>query len=216
MNRTGILGIVLAAIIAMAIGFWLASFDIVNPTPGFQGSLLEPPRRIAVPALVKDNGEPFTNADISGHWSLMFFGYTHCPDVCPVALNALASAKKDAAEGFPDRAFPRVIFVSVDPARDTAALLHDYVRYFDPEFTGVTGDENMIQALALQMSVVYMKVPVEKKNAGNGSAMDSGDYLVDHSSAILLLNPEGKLAAFLQPPHTPQSLLDSLNKIIRE
>jgi protein SCO1/2 len=206
MGRIRIAGIIVSAIVAMAIGFWLASFDIVNPTPGFQGSLLDPPRQIAVPALVKDDGSALTEADLSGHWSLMFFGYTHCPDVCPVALNALAAAKKAAAEKLPGRAFPRVIFVSVDPQRDTVAVLHDYVNYFDPEFTGVTGDEKMIQALALQMSVVYMKAPSE----GNG------DYLVDHSSAILLLNPEGKLAAFLQPPHSALSLLDSLNKIIHE
>jgi protein SCO1 len=207
MSRITIAGIVLASIAAMAIGFWLSSFDIVNPTPGFQGSLLDPPRHIALPTLVKDDGAAFTEADISGHWSLLFFGYTHCPDVCPVALNALAAAKKAAADYLPGREFPRVIFVSVDPERDTTALLHDYVRYFDPEFTGVSGDEKMIQALTLQMSVVYMKVP---SDAGDN------DYLVDHSSAILLLNPEGKLAAFLQPPHTPHSILDSLNKIIRE
>ena len=206
MKGIRITGIVLAAIAAMALGFWLASFDIVNPVPDFQGNLLDPPRRIAVPALVKDDGTAFTEDDISGHWRLMFFGYTHCPDVCPVALSALATAKKAAAEKLPGREFPRVIFVSVDPERDTTALLHDYVRYFDPDFTGVTGDEKMIQALTLQMSVVYMKVPSE----------GSDNYLVDHSSSILLLNPEGKLTAFLQPPHTALSLLDSLNKIIHE
>jgi protein SCO1/2 len=207
MGRIRLAGIIVASIFAMAIGYWLASFDIVNPTPGFQGSLLDPPRRIAVPTLVKDDGTAFTEDDISGHWSLMFFGYTHCPDVCPVALSALAAAKKAADDYFPGREFPRVIFVSVDPERDTTALLHDYVRYFDPDFTGVTGDEKMIQALTLQMSVVYMKVPSEGSD---------NDYLVDHSSAIMLLNPEGKLAAFLQPPHSAKSLLDSLNKIIHE
>ena len=206
MNRNKTMVIVLASVAAMAIGFWLASFDIVNPTPGFQGSLLNPPRHIAVPTLIKDDGSPFTMADISGHWSLMFFGYTHCPDVCPVALRALAEAKKSADEYLPGREFPRVIFVSVDPERDTSALLHDYVRYFDPNFTGVSGDEKMIQALALQMSVVYMKVAGDSAN----------DYLVNHSSAILLLNPDGELVAFLQPPHTSKSILDSLNKIIRE
>jgi protein SCO1 len=212
MSRTRIVAILLAAVAAMAIGFWLSSFDIVNPVPGFQGSLLDPPRRIAIPALIKDDGASFTQADITGHWSLMFFGYTHCPDVCPTALNALAAAKKAANDYFPGREFPHVIFVSVDPERDTTALLHDYVRYFDPDFTGVSGDEKMIQALTLQMSVVYMKVPSES----TGNSANDDNYLVDHSSAILLLNPEGELAAFLQPPHTPRSILDSLNKIIRE
>ena len=211
-------GTALLAGLAMAAGFWLASYDR-SPDAGqtrvadFQGHTLNPPRRIAVPALDKDDGTPFTESDISGHWSLMYFGYTHCPDVCPATLSTLAAAKKAAAEKRPGWAFPRVIFVSVDPGRDTKDLLHKYVRYFDPDFTAVTGDEKMIQALTLQMSVVYMKVPAE--SSGNPATGDS-NYLVDHSASILLLNPEGQLAAFLQPPHTPQSLLDSIDKLVRE
>jgi protein SCO1/2 len=197
--------IITFALLAMAAGFWLAS---TLKTPGnedlqqVQGLVLKQARQIAVPELIKHDGRPFTNDDLNGQWTLMFFGYTHCPDVCPMTMNVLAEAKKKATGDF-----PQVVLVSVDPQRDSAALLADYVRYFDPEFTGVTGDEKMIQALTLQMSVMYMKMP--------GASGDENDYLVDHSSSVMLINPQGQLAAFLNAPHTPSSILDSVNEIVR-
>jgi protein SCO1/2 len=198
-------GVVLFAVIAMTAGFWLAT-TLISPgsenNVNIQGVILKPARQIAVPELIKHDGTAFTSNDLNGKWTLMFFGYTHCPDICPTTMNVLAEAKKESTGDF-----PRVVFVTVDPQRDTVDTLGDYVHYFDPEFTGVTGDEKMIQALALQASVLYMKVPGE---SGNDS-----DYLVDHSSSILLINPEGQLAAFLKAPHTPNSILDSVNKIIR-
>ena len=197
-------GIILVASIAMTVGFWLAS-ELKAPEGGsihLQGTVLRPPRQIEVPELIKHDGTPFTNADLSGHWTLMFFGYTHCPDICPMTMNVLAEAKKNAGDDFPP-----VVFVTVDPQRDDVKLLSDYVQYFDPEFTGVTGDEKMIQALTLQASVVFMKTP--------GASGDENDYLVDHSSSVLLINPQGQLAAFLGAPHTPSSILDSVNEIVR-
>jgi len=198
-------GVALIAAIAVTAGFWLAT--TLKP-PGsehnvnIQGVVLKPARQIVVPELIKHDGSAFTNDDLNGKWTLMFFGYTHCPDICPTTMNVLAEAKKKSAGDF-----PRVVFVTVDPQRDTVDMLGDYVHYFDPEFTGVTGDEKMIQALALQASVLYMKVPGE-------SGSDS-DYLIDHSSSILLINPKGQLVAILKAPHTPGSILDSVSKIVR-
>ena len=191
------------ALLAMAAGFWLAT-KLTGPEsdklPQIQAAVVNPARQIAVPELKKHDGKAFTNEDLKGRWTLVFFGYTHCPDICPMTMNVLAQAKKIARTEF-----PQVVLVSVDPQRDTVDMLGDYVKYFDPEFIGVTGAENMIQALTLQTSVVYMKVP--------GSSGDENDYLVDHSSSILLINPEGQLAAFLKAPHTPGSINDSVNKI---
>ncbi len=190
---------------AMAAGFWLASTlktsDSGN-TAQIQGVALRPARQIQVPGLTRQDGAPFTNDDLKGRWTLVFFGYTHCPDICPTTMNVLAEARQKSADDF-----PQVVFISVDPQRDTLDKLGDYVHYFDPEFIGVTGDENMIQALALQASVLYMKVPGESGNAN--------DYLVDHSSSILLINPEVQLAAILKAPHTPGSIIDSVNKVVR-
>ncbi len=197
LKKSTITAIALAALVA---GFFAATIlkNTGSKAPvTIQGAVLDAPRQIAVPGLTRDDGRPFTNSDLKGRWTLMFFGYTACPDICPITMNVLAEAKRQAGGEF-----PQVVLVSVDPERDAIEMLGEYVRYFDPDFVGVTGEDRMIQALALQMSVVYMKMPGESGN--------EGDYLIDHSSAVLLINPEGQLAAFLKSPHTPGSINDSV------
>jgi protein SCO1/2 len=213
--------IVTAAIAAMSAGYWLSSMQKSsekmfaesdrekaieaarhNYSP-IQGSILSPARKISVPPLIKDDGTTFTAADLKGQWHLLFFGYTNCPDICPVTMGSVAQAKKLAAAD--NQAFPQVVFISVDPERDSVEMLAEYVQYFDKDFIGVTGDSDLIKALTLQMSVVYMKMSSED---------DSGDYLVDHSSALLLLNPDGKLIAFLNPPHEPKIILKDFQKVV--
>lgn len=202
--------IVVAGAVAMGAGFWLSSSQTSSPdsnTPttseqvmGFHGTRLPVPRKLAMPELSKADGTAFTLADISGHWSLLFYGYTSCPDICPTTMNMLAAAKKQAQIDF-----PQVYFISVDPARDTLPNLAAYVQYFDKDFTGVTGSEKMLQALALQTSAVFMKAP-----AASGS---ENDYLMDHSSALLMINPQGQLVAFINPPHTAASILKAVTAI---
>jgi len=221
------LSIAIAAVAAMSAGVWLSSAlqskdekasadlkdkEILEAKKNFspiQGNILSPARKIAIPALTKDNGETFSLADLTGRWHFLFFGYTNCPDVCPVTMGVLAKAKKIATAN--NHMFPDVVFVSVDPERDKVEMLSDYVQYFDKDFIGVTGDKDLIKALTLQMSVVYMKMPVE----ANSTAVtgDSG-YLVDHSSAALLLNPEGKLIAFFNAPHDPQTILKDFQTVV--
>ena len=114
-----------------------------------QGTILSPARKITVPALVKDDGSVFTLDDLTGHWSLLFFGYTHCPDICPTTMGVVAQAKKIATEN--NHLFPQVIFISVDPERDKVEMLSEYVQYFDKDFIGVSGDEKLIKALLLSL-----------------------------------------------------------------
>ena len=210
-----------AAVAAMSGGFWISSIqeDGIKLSPDsakekalaearksyspIQGLILSPARKIGVPALTKDDGTTFTLDDLKGEWHLLFFGYTHCPDVCPVTMGVAAQAKKIATEN--NHIFPQVVFISVDPERDKVEMLAEYVQYFDKDFIGVTGDNNLIKALTLQMSVAYMKMAPEE---------GSEDYLVDHSSALLLLNPEGKLVAFLNPPHDPKTILKDFQTVV--
>jgi len=223
--------LVIAAVAAMSAGFWLSLLqqgsnekiyedtlekahekEVAEARKNFspiQGTILSPARKIAVPALVKDNGSDFTLDDLTGHWSLLFFGYTHCPDICPTTMGVLAQARKTASAN--NHMFPQVIFISVDPERDKVEMLTEYVQYFDNDFIAVTGNEKLIKALTLQMSVVYMKMP-----ADNNSATDSADsgYLIDHSAALLLLNPEGKLVAFFNPPHDPKTILKDFQTVV--
>jgi len=211
--------IFVAAATALSAGFWLSSIQSDRSTRStedalaqarknfspIQGTILSPARKISVPELIKHDGHVFDSSDISGHWSLLFFGYMNCPDVCPVTLGVTAQARKIAKEnGLP---FPDLIFISVDPERDKVEMLGDYVQYFDKDFIGVTGDSNLIKALTLQMSVVYMVMPAE------GDA-ESDNYQVDHSSALLLINPEGRLAAFLNPPHDANTIVKDIQTVI--
>ncbi len=222
--------VVVAAVVAMSAGFWLSTLqqggnaidnakeatreaakkaEIAEARKRFspiQGAIISPARKVSVPALTKDNDTPFTLQDLTGHWSLLFFGYTNCPDVCPVTMGAVAQAKKAATEI--NHIFPQVIFVSVDPERDKVEMLSDYVQYFDKDFIGVTGDEGLIKALTLQMSVAYMKMAAEE----GSESLES--YVVDHSSSLLLLNPEGKLVAFFNPPHDPKIILKDFQTIV--
>jgi len=212
---------VIVAAVAMSGGFWMSSMQESgiklstdsakekalaaarkNYSP-IQGSILSPARKIAVPALTKDDGTTFTLDDLKGEWHLLFFGYTHCPDICPVTMGVAAQAKKIAIAN--NHMFPQVVFISVDPERDKVEMLADYVQYFDKDFIGVTGDSLLINALTLQMSVVYMKMDAQE---------GSEDYLVDHSSALLLLNPDGKLVAFLNAPHDPKTILKDFQTVV--
>lgn len=217
--KTNVL-LTVAAVAALSSGYWYSSVLDNNKKSEvqskeqelaaareryspIQGSILPTARKIAVPALVKDNAQTLTLDDLTGHWSLLFFGYANCPDICPTTMGVAAQAKK-TAEGN-NHMFPQVVFVSVDPERDEIGMLGEYVRYFDKDFIGVTGEADLIKALTLQMSVVYMKMAPEEGASG---------YLVDHSSALLLLNPEGKLVAFLNPPHDATTILKDIQTVI--
>ena len=168
-----------------------------------QGNILSPARRITVPHMQKHDGTPFTGDELKGHWSILFYGFTHCSEICPVTMSMLAQAKKLAEEQKLE--FPKVYLVSVDQERDDPKSLGKFVGGFDKSFTGVTGDPKLIKALSLQMSVVYM--PAEQ-------AKDVENYQIDHSAALLLLNPDGSLVAFLNPPHSPEKIFKDIRKVV--
>jgi len=164
-----------------------------------QGTFVLPePRAIAPAGLVDQSGEAFDSDDLMGHWTFVFFGFTSCPDVCPVALSALAQVEKKLTESG-DQALRdqfRVVFVSVDPERDDRAKIAQYVSAFAPDFVGVTGDQASLAAFATQVNAAFMKVP------GQGS-----DYVIDHTANIVVINPRGHYHAFIRLPHEPDKIL---------
>jgi protein SCO1/2 len=132
----------------------------------------------------------------------MFFGYTNCPDFCPTTLALLAALEKQlrSANVLP----PQVIFVSVDARRDTPAQLAKYVPYFDPDFIGLTAvDQPAIEAMARQWGVAVVIQPAK-----------DGNYTVDHSGAIFVIDPSGKLAAILSGPFTLDALQSDFKRIV--
>lgn len=139
-------------------------------------------------SLVDQEGAPFGNDRLQRRWTLMFFGYTHCPDICPLTLNELKGMYARLA-GTPYPQDTQVVFVSVDPKRDTPEQLKRYVQYFDARFFGVTGSEPELLKLTRSLGIYH---------AVNGSGQD---YLVDHSAAIVLIDDQGRNRALFSAPH---------------
>jgi protein SCO1/2 len=167
------------------------------------GSFLSPSRALPDFSLIDQRGRAFGTADLRGRWSLLFFGYTNCPDFCPTTLTTLAAMQKRlrAAKA---AVLPQVIFVSVDAKRDTPAQLAKYVPYFDPGFIGLTAaDQPAIEALAQKLGVALLIRPT----AG-------GNYTVDHSGAIFAIDPQGKLTAILTGPYSAGALQSDFQRIV--
>ncbi|MDM8548011.1 SCO family protein [Candidatus Venteria ishoeyi] len=152
--------------------------------------------------LQDDKGQVFTQDSLRGQWSLLFFGYTQCPDICPGTLSMLAQVKallpeaKNTADSFQFR------FISVDGQRDPPELLYEYVRYFDPAFTAATGSKAEIDKLAQALGIVYYRTIPDKAHPER--------YLIDHSASILLINPAAQRVATFQPPHLPEDMAQRL------
>jgi len=182
--------------------FWHAAQRRPPPPALLTGTILEPRRALPDFSLLDEHGLKFTRADLLGHWSMLFFGYTNCPDLCPTTLAMLAAmAKSMRAAADPVR--PRIVFVSVDARRDTPAQLARYVPYFDPSFIGVTAaDQKTVEAFALKLGVVVLIVP-----------QADGGYSVDHSGSIFVADPRGRLAAVLSGPFTAAKLRSDLRTI---
>ena len=158
-----------------------------------RGTLLPFARTITDFQLTGHDGKPFTLENLKGKWSFAFFGYTHCPDICPTSLTMLAQVMKKLEKDNTLDTLPQVVFVSVDPERDTPELLAEYVPYFRPDFIGVTGGQEQLQILTRRLGIMYGKSPGD--NADN--------YLMDHSAAILLFDPDGSFRAVFGAPHDP-------------
>lgn len=207
MPRTdrGNLAAVAAAAAVLGLATWLALEARREPPPEIGGYVLAEPRTLPSVELVDEHGQQFRTADFAGHWSLLYFGYTHCPDVCPLALLEFASLKKELAT----RALADPIeyyLVSVDPRRDTPERLRAYVTYFDPSFHGITGPEDALALLARATDTVFL-VPEGQQDGDN--------YLVSHSSNAVLLNPDGAVHAVFAPPRTPAQLATELAAVVR-
>jgi protein SCO1/2 len=154
---------------------------------------LERPRILDEFTLLADSGETFRTSDFAGSWTLVFFGFTHCPDICPTTMATLNSFYQTLDEE--TRADTDIVLVSVDPKRDTPEKLHDYVRYFNSDFTGITGEFMTLKRFANQLNVPFNKVPLE-----------DGNYTVDHGSQIVLINPRGHYHAFFRAPLDPAKM----------
>ncbi len=204
-NRNKQVFIAAAMLFALAIGVWLGNL-VLNREPSLEqisATVLNPPKTVSNFHLINHRDESFTLDTLKGKWSFVFFGYTHCPDICPTTLHTLAQMDRILAKRPEVHADVQVVFVSVDPARDTVKQLGNYVPYFNRAFIGVTGPEDEINRLTKQLGVLHIRV---EQNSGQA-------YLVDHSAAVLLFDPNGAMRALFGAPHEAQRLAADFEKI---
>lgn len=196
----------LVAIVAVVAGMLLARALFTregDAAPALaSGTFIDPPRPLPALDFIDDRNQPFGLERLTGRWSLLFFGFTHCPDVCPTTLGLLAETEKLLSD-LPETARPQIVLVSVDPKRDTPEHLASYVRFFSPTFTGITAQPQELEEFTRQMGV-----PVAIRE------LDDGQYTVDHSAAIFLIGPKGALQALFSPPHTPKLLAEDYRRIL--
>jgi len=165
-------------------------------------TVVAPARPLPQFTLTDQGGAAFDNDSIRGHWSLVFFGFTHCPDVCPTTLAMLAQVEKKLA-ALPPAVAPRVVLISVDPQRDTPEQLASYVKFFSPTFTGVTGSPAAIDEFTRALGIPAAR-----------SSLPNGDYTVDHSAAILLFDPSGAMHAIFSAPHSADIIAADYRRIV--
>ena len=196
--RFAIVAIVFAALLVVAAGVLLAL--AIRETPrGAAGTALA--SAIGGPfRLIDQNGKPVSDADLKGKWQLVFFGYTHCPDACPTALNEMALALDQLGE---KRGEVEIVFITVDTDRDTPEIMKSHVQSFDAPIIALTGSPEAVAQAAKAYRVYYAKHP-----------RADGDYDMDHSAVIYVMNPEGRFTATFTPDSTADAIAQRLQKLI--
>ena len=149
------------------------------------------------------DGRPRTLADFKGKVTAVFFGYTQCPDACPTTMAELAGIEKSLGA---DASRMQVVFITVDPSRDTAALLKNYVTNFRPDFLALRGDEAQTKAVAKEFKVFYEKVPGKTDT----------DYTIDHTAGTYLFDPQGRIRLFAAQSLDPALLTEDIKALLAE
>lgn len=194
----------LGGMAALAVTLLIALF-ILQPRPADpielqSGTVLLPLRPVAGFDLLNQHGTAFTQAEFAGHWSLVFAGFTECPDICPTTLTTL-NRVYDSLGSRRDNL--QLVLLTVDPERDTQEKLARYLEFFNPEFVGVTGEPAQLQILYDSLGVKRIRIPGAR-----------GIYSVDHSASLLLVSPGGQLAGYFMPPFSVTQLTADLASVL--
>jgi protein SCO1 len=203
-NRTTVL--ILLVALGTGAGLWAAEYFHDRRTVA--GPELQTIRRLTTPrelpafTLQQSDRTPLIPGELRGHWTVVFLGFTYCPDVCPTTLAELAQAQKRWTT-LPESTRPRVLFISVDPERDSIEKLGEYAHAFHKDTLAATADIPSLEAFAKSLSLVFIKVPA-------GKDAPPGQYTMDHSAALVVLDPQGRMAGVIQPPFQPKAIAEDL------
>ncbi len=189
------IGILLGA--ALSAGIYVAG--TLNKPAQLQTAFLIPlPGELPEFSLLDQSGNAVDATTFRGQWDLVFFGFTHCPDICPTTLQLLSGVRQELADsGITE--LPRIVLVSVDPERDSPELLGQYVDYFGDDNLGVTGELAEVSKLTRALGIFFEKSPTEGDNYG-----------VDHSAAVIVINPDAEFSALFSAPHVSANYLHDL------
>ena len=198
------IAIVLAFIVLVVYGFiWRMSQPVIMNDEQLRVNgaiVLDKPRIFSDFELTDHRGEVFNIDRFRDTWTIVFFGFTNCPDICPTTLAVLNDTYSKMKESEKEKL--QVVMISLDPERDTVEALADYVPYFNEQFIGVTGNKHLIRRLTAEINIAYNKVPL----AGD-------DYTVDHSTQLVLINPKGHYHGFFKAPHSETMLRSTWRSI---
>ena len=194
--------IVTVAIIAIVTGIWLTS-RVLTPLPLPQTATVLPAATdLAEFSLLDQDSAAFTRSSFEGRWNLVFFGFTHCPDICPLTLQVLSTARQQMADAGQDE-LPRIVLVSVDPERDTPEMIGNYVAHFGEDTIGVTGDLAELRKLTEGLGIFFEKSGIEDDN-----------YSVDHSAVVIVVDPDGRFHSLFSAPHKAENFAYDLSIIM--
>lgn len=186
-------------VLAAVIGVLAAMYQGQEPEPTVPGLLWPGPKTLGAFSVIDHDNNPFTLADLRGKWSLLFFGFTHCPDICPVTL-----AVMDKTHSRLDKARDvQFVFVTVDPERDTPERMEQYLTSFNPEFVGLGGSAEQIAGLTGQIGLPYFR----------DKTQDEENYLIDHGASLFMIDPLGRLVGIFSAPHDALDVTDRFNRI---
>ncbi len=188
---------ILVAIVAIGSGLLVQSSKAPPAKlPEFKKTILLPnPKPLVDVEFTDHHGKEFSLEQFKGKWSILFFGFTNCPDVCPTTMHTLKQVKAELEQADVWHNY-QVIMVSVDPERDTSERLARYVPFFDPEFIGVSAPLQATESFAKNVGILFFK----------SDEMPNGGYDVDHGAAIILVNPEGQYAGVITAPHVESTI----------
>lgn len=196
--------LVILAFIAFVLGLFYGHHMQKPLAQRVDATLVSPPHPLAPFQLTNDEGKPFTNQNLQNHWTLLFFGFTHCGNICPTNMAALEQTytKIQADRQQP----PQVVFVSIDPKRDSAKAIKHYVTAFNPNFQGVTGTPAELSKLTGDLGILFMKIQQSDPEM-------NANYQLDHSGTILLIDPQGRWVAAFAMPHDPANIAHDFETI---
>ena len=196
--------LIVAAILALSFGVYFQNSDsLKDKLPTFEKAIILPNSKpIQGVEFIDHQGQRFSKQKLLGRWSILFFGFTNCPDICPTTMQTLKQLKNNMVQAN-SWGNHQVIMVSVDPARDTPEQLSNYVPYFDPEFIGISGSLDITTEFAKQLGILFYA----------NDADDDGRYDVDHGTALILVNPMGEMAGVISAPHQADVIARDLSKL---